>query len=70
LVICGEGDQMTPLKYSQYLDQHIPDSQLVLIQGAGHMVMLERPLETVEHVRSFCQGLVSGGKIKDIGECS
>lgn len=53
LVICGEGDQMTPRKYSQYLDQHIPDSQLVMIEGAGHMVMLEKPLEIVEHVRGF-----------------
>jgi pimeloyl-ACP methyl ester carboxylesterase len=57
LVICGEADQMTPVKYSQYLDQHIPDSRLVLIGGAGHMVMLEKPLEIVENIRGFLQRL-------------
>lgn len=43
LVICGSQDRMTPPKYSEYLAQHIPISQLVMISDAGHMVMLEQP---------------------------
>ena len=36
---------MTPPKYAEYLHQKIKGSQLVLISGAGHMVMLEKPDE-------------------------
>lgn len=43
LVVCGREDSMTPLKYSEYLAQQIPQSQLVVIEQAGHMVMLEQP---------------------------
>jgi pimeloyl-ACP methyl ester carboxylesterase len=53
LILCGEQDRLTPLKYARYLDEHIPESTLVLIEGAGHMVMLERPLEVAEAVKNF-----------------
>lgn len=53
LILCGEQDRLTPLKYARYLDEHIPESTLVLIEGAGHMVMLERPLEVAEAVENF-----------------
>lgn len=43
LIVCGEEDRMTPVKYSEYLHQRILRSQLVVIPGAGHMVMLEQP---------------------------
>ena len=43
LIICGEDDQMTPLKYSQYLHQHIQNSILRVIPHAGHYVMREQP---------------------------
>ncbi len=45
LIVCGVEDRMTPVKYSQYLAAHIPQTQLRLIEGAGHMVMIERPDE-------------------------
>ena len=53
LILCGEQDRLTPLKNARHLDEHIPESTLVLIEGAGHMVMLERPLEVVEAVENF-----------------
>lgn len=43
LVICGCEDKMTPPRYSEFLAKHIPGAQLVLIEHAGHMVMLEQP---------------------------
>jgi len=43
LAICGAADRLTPPKYSTYLRDNIPGAQLVLIQDAGHMVMLEQP---------------------------
>jgi len=45
LIICGDKDQLTPVKYSQYFHQKIKDSKLTIIEHAGHMVMLEKPNE-------------------------
>jgi pimeloyl-ACP methyl ester carboxylesterase len=53
LIICGEQDRLTPLKYARHLDAEIPKSTLVLIEGAGHMVMLERPLEVTGAVEQY-----------------
>lgn len=43
LVLCGRADRMTPLKHSEFLAQNIPHARLVVIEHAGHMVMLEQP---------------------------
>lgn len=43
LVVVGEDDRMTPLKFARYLAEHLPRSRLQIIPGAGHMVMLEQP---------------------------
>lgn len=57
LVICGEEDRMTPLKYSRFLVDHIPGARLVTIPEAGHMVMLEKPQETTEAIAAFSSGV-------------
>ncbi|MEW6274902.1 MAG: alpha/beta hydrolase [Bacillota bacterium] len=43
LVVCGEDDVLTPVKYSRYLEANIPGARLAVIPGAGHMVMWEQP---------------------------
>jgi len=43
LAIGGTADRLTPPKYSVYLRDHIPGAELVLVDAAGHMVMLEKP---------------------------
>jgi len=53
LILCGEQDRLTPLKYARHLDAEIPESTLVLIEGAGHMVMLEQPLEVTGAVEQY-----------------
>ena len=45
VVVCGAKDRMTPLKYAAYLRDNIPGAVLHLVEGAGHMVMLEKPEE-------------------------
>ncbi len=45
LVICGEGDRLTPVKYARFLHQEISGATLATIPAAGHMVMLEKPVE-------------------------
>jgi len=53
LVVCGTADALTPVKYARFLAEHIPDAWLVTVEGAGHMVMLERPREVGQAVRQF-----------------
>ncbi|MFN2291207.1 MAG: alpha/beta fold hydrolase [Anaerolineae bacterium] len=42
-VLCGTQDRMTPVKYATYLRDEIDGATLTLVEGAGHMVMLEQP---------------------------
>lgn len=43
LIICGAEDRLTPVKYSQYLHDHLEGSTLRIIPDAGHYVMREQP---------------------------
>ncbi len=43
LIICGSEDKMTPPDLSRALAATINQSTLEIIEGAGHMVMLEKP---------------------------
>jgi len=53
LAICGTADRLTPPKYSIYLRDNIPAAQLALIEGAGHMVMLEQPEAVSQVIADF-----------------
>jgi len=43
LVLCGDRDRLTPAHNSQVMAEALPDAEAVVVAGAGHMVMLERP---------------------------
>jgi pimeloyl-ACP methyl ester carboxylesterase len=45
LVICGAEDKMMPPDFSRQITENISGAKLCLIEGAGHMVMMERPQE-------------------------
>jgi pimeloyl-ACP methyl ester carboxylesterase len=45
VIICGDEDQMTPPKFSRYLHENIPNSQIFLIHDAGHFVFQEVPTQ-------------------------
>lgn len=55
LLTCGGADQMTPPKYSRYLVERLPRAELVEVEGAGHMVMLEAPQEVNRAIASFLE---------------
>ena len=44
-LILGERDMMTPAKAGQALAAALPNSRTVVLRGAGHMMMVERPDE-------------------------
>jgi pimeloyl-ACP methyl ester carboxylesterase len=54
-VICGDEDKMTPTTLSEALKEHIPTSSMVTIEGAGHMVMIEKPDEVATAIRGFLE---------------
>ena len=57
LILCGDVDRMTPLKFSQYLHEQIASSQLIVVPGAGHMVMLEQPAAVAAAAAHFLTSL-------------
>ena len=57
LVICGDNDLLTPLKYSQYLASGIAGASLTVVRGAGHMVMLQAPHTVAESIAAFLSEL-------------
>jgi pimeloyl-ACP methyl ester carboxylesterase len=55
LLIWGELDARSPLSVARQFEQAIPDANLVVIPGAGHLSNLERPERVNEAVREFCR---------------
>jgi pimeloyl-ACP methyl ester carboxylesterase len=53
LILCALSDVLTPPKYSEFLNWKIKGSQIELIQGAGHLMMIEKPAEVNKAIRGF-----------------
>jgi len=60
LVICGDQDILTPIKYSRFLADKIAGARLEIIEKAGHMVMLERAEEFIKRLEAFFYSVGSG----------
>ena len=43
LVVCGDHDLVTPDEYSKRIAEALPDSELVIVSRAGHLVLLDKP---------------------------
>jgi len=64
LVIGATEDPIKPPRCSQYLADSIPNSQLVIIEQAGHLMMLEKPQQVNDHIEQFITSMVMGGEQK------
>jgi pimeloyl-ACP methyl ester carboxylesterase len=53
MVICGEEDSMTPTKYTRYLAENLQRATVRIIEGAGHMVMLENTFKVNAAILKF-----------------
>ena len=51
--ILGERDMMTPAKAGKALASALPNSRTVVIPGAGHMMMVERPDELLAALQGY-----------------
>jgi pimeloyl-ACP methyl ester carboxylesterase len=43
LIASGDRDLLTPMEQSQEMAAQLPNSELVIVSGAGHLVQLEQP---------------------------
>ena len=48
-IVCGDHDVMLPLAHSKAIAEALPDAHLTVVEGTGHMVLLEKP-EIVDDV--------------------
>lgn len=62
LIISGDIDHMTPLKYSQFLEDRIPNARLAVIAPAGHQLPREQPDDMVHIIRRFLQREARGNE--------
>ncbi len=53
LILCGTEDILTPMKYSEYLRDHIRNARLIVVPNAGHMAMLEQPEAVADEIGAF-----------------
>lgn len=55
LIVCGDADRLTPLSHSQAMAEELPGAELVVVPGAGHLAMMERP----EQVNTVLRALLA-----------
>ncbi|WP_420590606.1 alpha/beta fold hydrolase [Bacterioplanoides sp.] len=53
LVVNGKQDELVPVSVAEKFHQHINNSQLAIVDQAGHMPMMEKPKETAAIIRDF-----------------
>ena len=57
LVMCGEQDTMTPVKYADYLSENIPGARKVIVPGASHFVQLQKYKQVNSGIEEFVASL-------------
>jgi pimeloyl-ACP methyl ester carboxylesterase len=60
LLIWGSRDTLVPLKVGRMLRSALPGSRLVTIEGAGHVLMFDRPDRFNDAVLRFLSGEAVG----------
>jgi pimeloyl-ACP methyl ester carboxylesterase len=53
LIVVGDKDLLTPEEHSRRMAQLLPNAELLVLAGAGHLAMLERPALVNLRLRAF-----------------
>jgi 3-oxoadipate enol-lactonase len=59
LILCGSRDQVTPPELSRELHALVAKSRLVVIEGAGHMLLMETPVIVNREIAAFAEALTT-----------
>jgi pimeloyl-ACP methyl ester carboxylesterase len=62
LVVVGEFDRVTPPAAAIALVGALPDGRLVVVPGAGHIPILERPEEVGRELEAFARSVLEGAQ--------
>jgi pimeloyl-ACP methyl ester carboxylesterase len=57
LIIWGGKDQQMPVKYAERLHREIPNSQLVIVPDAGHLILFDAPAAVEDALINFIKNL-------------
>jgi 3-oxoadipate enol-lactonase len=57
LIVHGDEDQLIPLSDAEEMRDALPNAELTLVQGAGHLPNLEQPLAFNELLWDFLESL-------------
>jgi pimeloyl-ACP methyl ester carboxylesterase len=58
-VVCGTSDAITPIEHSRTIARLVPSAQLVEVEGAGHMIILERHEEVTAAIAGLAERVES-----------
>jgi len=59
LILVGEEDKMTPVRFSEGLRDGIKGAELAVVRGAGHMLPLEEPDQVADQLQTFLEHVLS-----------
>lgn len=58
LILCGKEDKVTTVEQAEFMHKNIENSELQIIENAGHMSNLEQPEQFNKYLGNFIQSLV------------
>jgi 3-oxoadipate enol-lactonase len=64
LVVAGQDDLLTPVKFSRLMANEIPNAKLEIIPQCGHMFHREQPQAFTKHIISFFTQATDAHKMK------
>jgi poly(3-hydroxyoctanoate) depolymerase len=56
LIIAGDDDPVIPLANPRIMATLLPDARLRVVQGGGHLFLLDEPESVIEDVHEFLDG--------------
>jgi len=58
MIVHGANDGIVPIECAQYLHHQLSDSELVVIDKASHLVMVEHPELCADHIFPLLMSLL------------
>jgi pimeloyl-ACP methyl ester carboxylesterase len=58
LIVCGDSDLLTPLDHSKEIASVLPESEVVVVEGGGHVVLIEYADEVNDAIDRFLRKVV------------